>query len=768
MLRLPCELHQPILAALNDLPLAIDVEWYLNLAHRGVSRINFKDRIDMFDDWTDSEADKAYPALYFSLHCTKVEDWSFRTAAWVLRFRTRDANTFAFGNLVAKRGWIRMLERILDRCSKESFNLQPSNPVIWSAKLSPETLRVAAQAGHLDIVKFLRRRCGLFISSAAIRAAVVGGHPYVVMHMLEQEEPGKAATQSEPKNQNRRKWRQEVFDAVCNAVQKRRNDDKFVDTLLKLPDVAEVIDDLRSSSLDRKRQLAESLASGGRIKALGSILASNPFIANTRCGGTLPPLEGLEFVIDAVNGFGGTCLQEIKNLLRIVSRLPCGLRRDSKPLDLGTGEGITVEVLNILETFVSLEIDGKFASQIVKIAAAFGRRNLLNWLCARREFEKAVRDKTFSYDSAIYAAAAHGSLDVIKFLQEKDQSYDMKPAIKRALVSKHFDITLFLLNRQLHSAKFVKTEFLGQAAAEGSLEIVAALLKIYPDVDRKNALDCAVRRGHFTIAKLLANTATKVDAVKQASPEKRIGCLLDSAENGNYEAIEILLQADAYAQPAGAPDDLSGQAGRFRFTRRNFGEAATLAMRGGHVGLAMKLIRGHNAYVPLSQLISKRCGMEQQDQDLQPFAAGLYHLIPAAELGHTNVVRFILGLEGLASGGQAMEEIQLFGIHDEQFLRYAVRLTARKACDKNRLDVLTSILEEPKFAEMFDINRLFLFVGKNCSFELAWYLYGVLRNKHGKVAAQLYGQKLLERENLADDMREYLRRQFSNSVEGEP
>ncbi|KAJ3099491.1 hypothetical protein HDU96_010689 [Phlyctochytrium bullatum] len=712
--RLPSELRQSIFSVLDDLALAIEVEWFFRLAQFDRGTV-VTESIAMFDNWTDSDVDKAYFVPYLSLSPAETQGWNFRTMVWVLRFRPQDANTFEFGNLAASRGWVAVLEKILQQStfmsSTDVAGLLPATAGKLDgvdvarrfAKLSPDTLKLAAAAKQLDAVKFLTTKCGLFVSATVINEDIGEDVARYVIEVIRRR------TASDDSD--------DVFRAVCKALQHPSNSDDFVEWCMAIPEVTRKL----ATRLYWKRKFARSLAWGGHVKALNSLISTDPEIVDNSRETDFYPTEGHFYVVDAMNSSKDSCSEDIKDLLETLSHLPFGLKQRSGAFYTGSGTRITVDALNLLEKYFTLEIDEfhQFAFTILEIAAEFGRPNLVEWLFARRDFDET----DFNYDSAVSVAAGHGSLEIIQFLLEKTRRCQMKYAIKHAL-SSNIDVALYLLDiKQRYPERCVECDIspyhvLLQAVEVGSTDAVEALLRIYPEVDRSKAIDFAMKRGHLNILKLLANAKTDYEVVRSMSSAAKLKGFKSSVMEGNRNLAEVFLHADG-------------------FTRTQLAEAATVALEHGYLGLAIDIIRAHDA--------SKEPG--------KPFEVLPSCLTKAVEKGYCHVVRFVLDLDQWPPNDPKLSV--------QPNREHLFRSAALLAFEKNQLDSLSAILETPNLAEMVDmIKQMFIEVNFTNSFSVAWYLHRRLRDAVGSHEARESELQLMNKSSI-DDFKEHLKQQLS-------
>ncbi|KAJ3118531.1 hypothetical protein HDU96_000947 [Phlyctochytrium bullatum] len=687
---LPSELWQRIFADVGDLPTAIDAEWLFRTEPTRSSTHDPSpaDSIDMFDSWTSSDAATAHTAPF--LTASDMERWSFRTAAWVLRFMPWEARTFAFGNLAARHGWVSVLQRMREQ-----------------SRQRPETLRIAAEAGNLEAVRLLAGECGLFVPKTAVLAALQGGHRDVFMYLIGTDEVFRTLDRSMFNGAARGgnlellayfmdqmpnhehvdcPCQSMVFDAVCIAVEERGNGNDVVEWCLALPDMVALINETNPQNLEQKRRLATALAYGGRAKALRTLITADPSIVDRRYKRG-PCVGGLQLAIEVANN--GAAFTDTQLLVQTLSSLPDGLHQ-ARHLSLGNGEGITAEFLQLLDTHVSLNLN-QLVGEFVSIAARHNRLDVLEWLLARPELERGFQS-TFMYEGAVNVAAERGAVEVLERIVENVKQCQLSRAMDLAVDAGRVDSVLCLLDCvQRYPDKVIDSHLtpkdaLCEAVRLGRLDMVAALIKAHPAVDRMDVYSLAVEVGHVEIARLLVDAPTRLDALKSARAQELIESWYAAATRGDMESINALLQACT-------------------FTAETLHNTTSRALEKGYLHLVLRLITALNAATP---------------QDPAPFEVKPEALIRAAESGHWDIVRCVLGLGG-AHPHSASPALVRLADTEAQNRDITVRRIAQLALDRGRLDVLAWIFEAPAFAGCVDVREMFGQI-ENEALEMAWYL----------------------------------------------
>ncbi|KAJ3113146.1 hypothetical protein HDU96_003741 [Phlyctochytrium bullatum] len=282
-------------------------------------------------------------------------------------------NTFAFGNLAARRGWVGVLERLL-----KIFRRLP--------RFSPETLRIAAKAGQLAVVKFLVERCNMFVSEKAYETAFNSAQLEVVRYLL-------------PLNQNPAGNWYDLKDAACSGII------PLFSYALETTPTASEWEVANAESTERKiwkkRTLVEALGRGGH------------------------DLSKVNFrlIIQALEGFKGSSLEDFDTIQEIYSQQAlnaCGEFRDDDDFHFGS-DAITakfLKLLKLLEKHLSFEIKRNTAKQLVFHAGRNRRKDVLEWLFARPELAETCK-YILDQEWALKGAAYGGDVEVVQLVLKK-------------------------------------------------------------------------------------------------------------------------------------------------------------------------------------------------------------------------------------------------------------------------------------------------------------------------------------------------------------
>ncbi|KAJ3107945.1 hypothetical protein HDU96_007733 [Phlyctochytrium bullatum] len=726
--RLPQELWLPILSRLDNLPAAIELEWLLHQAqtyppnHRGA----FAYHIDMYDGWSSSSVAEAYTVPHLSISAHDTGSWTIGTAAWMLRFRPCDAHTFAFGNLAARRGWVEVLERMLER---SGLGRMDSKGVLMLPKFtggtggvemlgrlprfSPETLRIAAEAGHLEVVKFLVERCHIFVSEKVYQAAIKAGSLEVAQYVLPSEyepsvidlihaaEAGSIPMFSYVLERATSAHEQEVINAIRAGVRKRENGEEFANWCMALPQVAQFKNrKATTDTLLKKGELAEALANGGHVKLLAEFLASEPLIFDSHF--TTNWRVAPHLIFSAWQGSRGSSLDDFESLLQVYSQSRDDALGFYEIFSHGGLEGVTAEFLELLKKHFKFEtkFNSELVSELLRSKGTKGRKEILESL-AGPEWEMQ-RKEILNDHYAFHVAVEDGDLDYVKlFLANNARRIDLP--ISRALKANHIEVLLYFVKycqrypEKVVESNFIAPYFLRESTNERRLDAVTALLKAFPDVYCKEALEISVSEGYWEIARLLADS-NNVEACKAVPDHAQLKCLLNAAMRGDSDGIITVLTASNFIPP-----DLA--------------RAATTALSNGNLDVAILLMNAHN---------------NNLGEVRKPYRASVECLIDAARSGHGHIVRFLLGIEGFSHDGRRHTTLLKDGVSVASAIPPVVRYMSKP----EQLDSFSSLVE---FGESFRIIDFLPFLHRTHFFiDMVWYVHRTLEDN---VNQQMNGRR---------------------------
>ncbi|KAJ3104932.1 hypothetical protein HDU96_008761 [Phlyctochytrium bullatum] len=254
---------------------------------------------------------------------------------------------------------------------------------------------------------------------------------------------------------------------------------------------------------------------------------------------------------------------------------------------------------------------------------------------------------------ALEVAASKGHLEVSRYLAEADENIVTEGVLIAAAETGNLELLSMLVDRLPDGTD---PTLMGVMKPK----VVWHLLDAYPDADRIEALNIAVRHGHVDVALFLADVKKPVDAIRKSTRHSRVRGLKIVARKGDMKTVQDYLAAE-------------------RFGQQQLADAASLALVAGHLEIGRRLVDAHDRRRNLQMPITEKPKLYFISPD---------RLVKLATAGHHSVMRYILSGQVPCTNSRRPPLIL-----DTPETKRTLHLAAYAAAQNGKIDVLAAMVD---------------------------------------------------------------------------